>query len=117
MANFTNYHWPGNVRQLENSIERIVLLSGDEAITANELPDFLRDPRAKAEILPADLPDAGVNIEAVEKELLLRALRKFGGNQTRAARFLNLSRRALSYRLHKHGLESRQTPETVQERK
>ena len=117
MSNFKNYHWPGNVRQLENSIERIVLLSGGAEITVNELPDFLRDPRSNVEILPADLPDAGVNIEAVEKELLLRALRKFGGNQTRAARFLNLSRRALSYRLHKHGLESKLTPETVQQQK
>ena len=50
-----------------------------------------------------DLPDAGLDVEAVEKQLILRALQKFGGNQTRAAQFLNMSRRAFSYRLKKHG--------------
>lgn len=115
VPNFSSYQWPGNVRQLENAIERIVLLSSGGEVTASGLPDFLRHPRSNPEILPADLPDAGVNMEAVEKELLLRALQKFGGNQTRAARFLNLSRRALSYRLHKHGLESKLAPDAVQE--
>jgi DNA-binding NtrC family response regulator len=107
LSYFANYQWPGNVRQLENAIERIVLLSGDPEVTIDVLPEFLKQGRSGAEILPVHLPDAGLDVEAVEKQLILQALQKFGGNQTRAAHFLNMSRRAFAYRLKKHGLQSK----------
>jgi len=107
LSYLSNYQWPGNVRQLENAIERIVLLSGDPEVTLDVLPEFLKQGRSGAEILPVNLPDAGLDVEAVEKQLILQALQKFGGNQTRAAQFLNMSRRAFAYRLKKHGLQSR----------
>jgi two-component system NtrC family response regulator len=107
LSYFANYQWPGNVRQLENAIERIVLLSGDPEVTLDILPEFLKQGRSGAEILPVHLPDAGLDVEAVEKQLILQALQKFGGNQTRAAHFLNMSRRAFAYRLKKHGLQSK----------
>ena len=104
---FSSYPWPGNVRQLENAIERIVLLSPDPEVTLEVLPEFLKPGRAGIEFLPANLPDTGLDVEAVEKQLILRALEKFGGNQTRAARFLSMSRRAFAYRLKKHGLQTK----------
>ena len=107
LSYLSNYQWPGNVRQLENAIERIVLLSEDPEVTLDVLPEFLKQGRSGAEFLPVSLPDAGLDVEAVEKQLILQALRKFGGNQTRAAQFLNMSRRAFAYRLKKHGLESK----------
>jgi transcriptional regulator with PAS, ATPase and Fis domain len=103
---FSNYQWPGNVRQLENAIERIVLLSED-SVTFEVLPEFLKQGRPGGEFLPVNLPDAGLDVEAVEKQLILQALQKFGGNQTRAAHFLNMSRRAFAYRLKKHGLQTK----------
>ena len=101
---FSEYPWPGNVRQLENALERIVLLSDDVKVTLDALPEFLRQTRTPEEVLPMTLPDAGLDVEAVERQLILQALQKFGGNQTRAAHFLSMSRRAFSYRLKKHGL-------------
>jgi len=104
---FSNYQWPGNVRQLENAIERIVLLSGTSEVTLDVLPEFLKQGRPGGEYLPVILPEAGLDVEAVEKQLILQALQKFGGNQTRAAHFLNMSRRAFAYRLKKHGLQNK----------
>jgi DNA-binding NtrC family response regulator len=106
LSRFCAYEWPGNVRQLENAIERIVLLARGSEIGSEDLPDFLLDPQAPSEVLPKNLPDAGLDLSAIEKELILRTLRKFGGNQSRAASFLRLSRRTLAYRIEKHGILS-----------
>ena len=103
---FSNYSWPGNVRQLENTIERIVLLS-ENSVSLDILPEFLKEGGPSSEYVPLHLPEAGLDVEAVERQLILQALQKFGGNQTRAAHFLNISRRALAYRLKKHGLEKK----------
>lgn len=103
---FANYPWPGNVRQLENTIERLVLLTRGPEITQNDLPDFLRGERPSGVASQVDLPEEGINLDAVEKDLIVRALRKFGGNQTRAARFLNMSRRTLAYRLEKYDIQT-----------
>ncbi|HWB86009.1 MAG TPA: sigma 54-interacting transcriptional regulator [Bryobacteraceae bacterium] len=98
LSYFANYSWPGNIRQLENTMERLVLLSNASEITPAELPAFLR---------PTEEPvhqEGGVSLASIEKETILQALQKFGGNRTRAAQYLGISRRALSYRLEKHGL-------------
>ena len=100
---FSSYHWPGNVRQLENSIERIVLLSGESGISPEVLPDFLHT-QPRLEVLPINLLDAGLDVEAVEHQMILGAMQKCQGNQTHAARLLNMSRRAFAYRLKKYGL-------------
>jgi DNA-binding NtrC family response regulator len=104
---FSNYSWPGNVRQLENTIERMVLLSGGPEITHNDLPDFLQGGGSSNVARKVELPDDGINLDAVEKDLILRALERFGGNQTRAANFLNMSRRTLAYRLKKHNVQTK----------
>ena len=103
LSYFTKYDWPGNVRQLENAVERLVLLARDSVITPADLPDFLQSPAApQGESMPMALPEGGISLEALEKDLILQALKKSAGNQTRAARYLNMSRRALAYRLEKY---------------
>jgi DNA-binding NtrC family response regulator len=104
---FSNYSWPGNVRQLENGIERMVLLSGGPEITHKDLPDFLLVGGPSNVAPKVELPDEGINLDAVEKDLIMRALERFGGNQTRAANFLNMSRRTLAYRLKKHNVQTK----------
>ena len=101
---FQDHRWPGNIRELENVIERIVVLARGDEIIVSDLPDFLRRERPTAEMLQLELPEAGISLESVEKDLIIRALKKFGGNQTHAARYLDISRKALVYRMEKHGL-------------
>ncbi len=102
---FASYTWPGNVRELENIVERLVVLSPGVEITLEDLPEFLRRERPAVEELHLDLPPQGISLEAVEKELILSALKKFNWNQTQAARYLDLSRKTLIYRMEKHNLQ------------
>jgi DNA-binding NtrC family response regulator len=101
---FCGYRWPGNVRELENVIERLTVLAVGDEITLNDLPEFLRRERPGSEAIQLELPPQGVSLEAVEKELIVKALKKFDGNQTKAAAFLDISRRTLIYRMEKHGI-------------
>jgi two-component system, NtrC family, response regulator len=101
---FGAYRWPGNIRELENVIERIVVLSRGDEISLSDLPDFLRRERCAAEELHLDLPPQGISLEGVEKELIVRALEKFNWNQTHAAQYLDISRKTLIYRMEKFGL-------------
>ena len=101
---FTAYRWPGNVRELENIVERLVVLGRGDEIALEDLPEFLRRTRPAVEELRLDLPPQGISLEAVEKELILRALKKFHWNQSQAARYLDLSRKTLIYRMEKFGL-------------
>src|SRR5439155_7590561 len=97
------YHWPGNVRQLESAIERAVLLCDGPTICPEDLPQEIR-PRRDAGPPGIQIPDAGISFEALERELLEQALRK-GRGVSAAARLLGLTRRTLQYRLKKFGLD------------
>jgi DNA-binding NtrC family response regulator len=105
---FSTYRWPGNVRELENVMERIVVLARDKEITVEDLPKFLRQERGGMEALEIDLPPQGISLEAIEKELMLKALEKCDWNQTRAARYLDISRKTLIYRMERHGIRKPQ---------
>jgi two-component system NtrC family response regulator len=105
LPHFTAYRWPGNVRELENIIERVVVLAVGDEITYDDLPEFLRAERSELDGIRLDLPPQGISLEGVERELILRALQKFNWNQTHAARYLDLSRRTLIYRMEKFGLQ------------
>jgi len=99
------YDWPGNVRELENALERALIFQRGEAITLADLPETIRTPRNKESVgLPVSLPETGLSLEEVEKELILRALRKHDWNQSRAARYLGITRHTLLYRIEKHGI-------------
>ena len=102
---FKNYRWTGNVRELRNVIERASILEDSEYVTAAHLPaDMIGGavtlPSGKSGmILPAD----GIPLETVEVELARQALARTGGNLTRAAKLLDISRDQLRYKLRKAG--------------
>ena len=102
---FNAYRWPGNVRELENIIERLTVLSVGDEIRLSDLPDFLRPEKPPSEAFHFELPPQGISLEALEKELILQALKKFDRNQTKAAAFLDISRRTLIYRMEKYGFQ------------
>lgn len=105
---FKEYPWPGNVRELKNVIERVMILENTEYIRPEHLPVELTTTEVIQEMNMTDfeikIPPGGVNIEEVEKKLIESALSMTKGNQTRAAKLLNLSRDALRYRMQKFGL-------------
>ncbi|MHB8846009.1 MAG: sigma-54-dependent transcriptional regulator [Nitrospirota bacterium] len=102
----TAYGWPGNVRELENVMERASVLKRGSTIGANDLPEKLsrRAPEGAAGII-LNLPDEGLSLEELERDLIVRALEKHSGNQTRAAEFLRITRPTLIYRMEKYGLK------------
>jgi two-component system NtrC family response regulator len=114
LTRFQDYRWPGNIRELENVIERIVVLARGDEITLADLPDFLRRERPAIDTLQLELPERGISLESVEKELLVRALEKFNGNQTHAAKYLDISRKALIYRMEKYGIRKRTDEEELE---
>ena len=106
------YSWPGNVRQLESTLERACLLAEGERITPDLLPAEVRENLASPGegTLSLEIPDEGISLEAVERELLEKALRKAGGNLSRAARLLGISYRTLQYRLDKFHISRESGP-------
>jgi two-component system NtrC family response regulator len=101
---FLSYAWPGNVRELENTLERLVVLARGNLIAYEDLPQTLRRGSSGAGAVPFELPSEGVDLTELEKNLLIQALVKNQWNQTRTARFLNLSRKTLLYRMGKFGI-------------
>ena len=100
-----SYDWPGNVRELENALERAMIFHRGDLISLADLPETIRAPKAKeATALPMSMPETGLSLEEVEKELILRALQKHDWNQSRAARYLGITRHTLLYRIEKHNI-------------
>jgi DNA-binding NtrC family response regulator len=114
LALLMRYPWPGNVRQLESALERACLLAEGDVITPDLLPAEVRENLSGPGegSLPLEIPDEGISLEAVERDLLEKALRKAGGTLSRAARLLGISYRTLQYRLDKFGIsrDSTSTP-------
>jgi two-component system, NtrC family, response regulator AtoC len=99
------YSWPGNVRELRNVIERSVLLADGDTLTAEALPPEVRQPE-RTEQSPIRIGPEGMDIEELERTLLLEALRRAEGNRTTAGRLLGLSRHQIRNRLKKYGEDS-----------
>ncbi len=122
LAAFRNYEWPGNVRELRNVIERAMILEDDDEITAKYLPRGLAGESFSASEFRSDgsrtregfrLPSQGLSLEDVEMSLVRQALEQSGGNQTRAAELLGISRDQLRYRMKKLEEERSATTESV----
>lgn len=100
----SGYDWPGNIRELENTIERAIILGTGELLLPEHLPAELREKPAAAAAGPVELPTEGVVLEELEKDLVRQALRRTGKNETKAAKLLGVSRHELLYRMEKYGL-------------
>ncbi|MFL6207385.1 MAG: sigma-54-dependent transcriptional regulator [Pyrinomonadaceae bacterium] len=105
-----HYAWPGNVRELEHTIERAVALERTSEIQPERLPEQVTQYNPAQVAAAGALPEDGINLtahmEQLEKTYLLEALRRTGGNQTRAAEILHLSVRSLRHLLDKHGIRN-----------
>ena len=101
-----NYPWPGNVRELENTIERAVVLAEREVISVGDLPERMRAP---ADPVAASLSTGELSIKKtarfMEETLIRRALEKTGGNRTAASKLLEISHRALLYKIKDYGIQ------------
>lgn len=104
----TAYPWPGNIRELKNCVERLIVLGNEGEILAEHLP------RSLTGMLPAAgrstdgrfvLPDAGISLEDLERDLIVQALERTKHNKAQAAKLLNISYDTLRYQVRKFGLE------------
>jgi two-component system response regulator AtoC len=99
------YHWPGNVRELENLVERAVVLSEGDVLTVADLPERVREP---SDPVAVALGQGELSIKKtqryMEETLIRRALQKTGGNRTQAAKLLEISHRALLYKIKEYGV-------------
>jgi DNA-binding NtrC family response regulator len=104
LAALEAYRWPGNARELRHVLERLLLLRDEDAIDLAHLPPEIQGAGSgeRRFVLPPD----GVELDEVEKQFILQALERAGGNKSRAARLLGISRDTLRYRLEKFSLES-----------
>ncbi len=103
------WHFPGNVRELQNVIERAVALATGSAVTLDDLPEKMRGRVAPAQVSESvAFPPEGVDIDGIlnqiEQQWLRAALEAADGNKTRAAQLLNITFRSMRYRLAKHGM-------------
>ena len=109
----SRYHWPGNIRELRNAIERALVVQTDGQLEVAHLPDRLRDEAAidasaRAQQVTVSVGkgvDVREQLAVVERTAIVAALEACKGNQTRAAKTLGLSRRALIYKMEKYGLK------------
>jgi DNA-binding NtrC family response regulator len=101
---FLVYRWPSNIRELENIVERIVVLTRGNEVGVADLPQFLQPDPNPVEAINLDLPPNGICFGGLEKEVLFRALQQCDWNQSMAARYLGIGRKKLAYRMQKHNL-------------
>ena len=106
MRRLVAYHWPGNIREMENVIERGMILSESGVIDEACLPAALRgDAGSGAPSAPEENLSIKRAEEAMERDLIRKALAKTGGNRTQAAKILEISHRSLLYKLKEFGIE------------
>jgi len=119
MSAFRSYPWPGNVREIENLIERLSILVEGGAVHLENLPaQFVGEAgRLSSSVLQAKLPEAGLDfnhvVEQFENALILQALDRTGGNKKAAAELLKLNRTTLVEKIKKKGLDGSQAKQGV----
>jgi transcriptional regulator with PAS, ATPase and Fis domain len=111
MLCLTQYHWPGNIRELENLIERVVILKKDSGlIEIKDFPiDYFKNIRLDRFLANVALPEDGVDfnmaVNEFENELILQALQRTSGNKNKAATLLKINRTTLVEKLKRKGLQ------------
>ncbi len=106
MKLLTRYPWPGNVRELENTIERAMVLTEGDTVGPEDLPRRIRESQDKIRMtLASGELSVKKTMRIVEHELIQRALEKTGGNRTRAAELLEISHRALLYKIKDYKID------------
>jgi DNA-binding NtrC family response regulator len=116
MVVLEKYRWPGNVREVENLVERLIVLNEDGVIRVNELPDYVIQNGSSNQSAGAALPVSGMDLdrylEKIENGFICQALERARGNKTLAANMLHLNRTTFIERLRKKGLltSARQNP-------
>ena len=108
MALLSNYSWPGNIRELENLIERLAILKGAGVVDVMDLPEKYRRTTVESDPGRIEIPDNGMDfnsaVDAYENALIMRALEKTGWNRNQAALLLKLNRTTLVEKIKKKGL-------------
>jgi len=104
MDRLTTHSWPGNVRELENVVERAVVLGRGELILPEHLPAAITSREVPDEDIVGRVLESGISIDDLERELIKKALAQTGGNVSKAARLIGLTRRTLQYRMEKWGI-------------
>jgi two-component system response regulator HydG len=103
MATFSNYDWPGNIRELENVLERMALMSETDTLTIDQLPAEIRGA-----VSTVEAPTLKEKVETIsqvtEKQMIIDALNKTNQNRTKAAKLLGISRRTLQNKIKEYGL-------------
>ena len=98
------YSWPGNIRELQNAVERMVVLNRGESIDLHHLPAKFRSSPARSKSHIVDLPLDGYSLEAIGREAIVQALELNGWKKARTAEFLQVPRHMLYYRMEKYGI-------------
>ncbi len=99
------YHWPGNVRELENVLERAMVLADADVLTEADLPDRLREADPVQAMLAGGELSIKKTTRFIEETLIRKALDKTGGNRTQASKLLEISHRALLYKIKDYGIK------------
>ncbi len=111
LAVLERYHWPGNIRELENVLERAIVLGAGDMLGIDSLPESVRRERPAKALEVVDLPEEGMDLEKtldeIESRYLQRALDRTRGVQTKAAELLRMTFRQFRYKLQKHNLAKR----------
>jgi two-component system response regulator AtoC len=100
------HRWPGNVRELEHAVERAVVLADGPLVQEDDLPDEVRAAPAPAALEPGRDLSVKRAFRSLEEQFIRAALDRTGGNRTRAAELLDLSYRALLYKIKEYGIEA-----------
>jgi len=103
-AHLQDYSWPGNVRELENVVEQMLILRHGEVLELSDLPPRIGRSQVRSDNV-LSLPDEGYALEDLEREAVEIALKRCGGNKTKAAAFLRIPRHTLLYRLEKYHIQ------------
>src|SRR5262249_80399 len=107
MEALAHYAWPGNVRELKNLIENLVIFSKQPAIQLADLPIEIRQPASGTQSSQPPSLFAELNMSTIEKQAILQALDKTGGNRSKAAQLLGIGLRTLQTKLKEYGMTER----------